>query len=468
MLSNLLSEAISQHKNGNLFKADEMYSAVLAVDPHHLQALCLRGSIAQQSGDFTKAITLFMKAKTVSPALPEIYLQLGICHSNIDELETANSFYRQASLLAPKQIEPMVNLANNLTRLRQFQEAYELYQRSLLLSPDSALIYYNIGTLFLKSMKPEDAQVWLTKSLELDEKNASAWNSLGVALTDLGQLDDALGAYNKAIRLDPQFEEPVFNSHAVLIDLERPNEATLALEKAANLAPLNLSYRFFLGMLHAYTGLSHSVNINLDLIDNEEQTIAEMTSWKYLKTLDVESATLVGTNTKTIDIAFKEANLNGLILEFGVYNGKSIRYIASLTDTAVHGFDSFEGIPENWNDEPMGSYSANGQLPAVPDNVILHQGWFDNTIPIFKKQNGGVIRFLNIDCDLYGSTKTIFDLLGPQIIPGTVIVFDEFIGYKSWKDDEFKAFQEAVLQYQWKYKLLTFSFATKQVAIKII
>ena len=466
--SSLLAEAITQHQSGNLAQADEIYSSILAMDQNHLQALCLSGALAQQSGNFTKAIALFMKAKQLSPALPAIYLQLGICHSNIGELETANGLYRQASLLAPQQTESMVNLANNLTKLHQFQEALELYKQALLITPDSALLHYNVGTLFLKSMKPEDAQVWLRKSIELDANNASAWNSLGVALTDLGKLDSALAAYNQAIDLDPQFEEPLFNSHTALIDLGRLSEAIVALEKVSQLAPANPTYRFFLGMLQTYAGDSHLGNSTLDTIANEKQTFAEMTSWDYLKTLDLQSATLVGSNTKTIDIAFKEAKLDGLVLEFGVYNGKSIRHIASLTDSKVHGFDSFEGIPENWNTEPSGSYSANGQLPTVPNNVILHQGWFDTTIPPFQKQNIEPIRFINIDCDLYSSTKTIFDLLGSQMISGTVIVFDELIGYQSWKDDEFKAFQEAVLKYGWQYQLLCFSFATKQVALKII
>jgi tetratricopeptide (TPR) repeat protein len=466
--SNLISEAINQHQSGNLAKANEIYSSVLAIDPNHLQALCLSGGLAQQAGDFTRAIALFMKAKQLSPAMPAIYLQLGICYSNIGELETANALYKQASLLAPNQIEPMVNLANNLTKLYQFQEALELYKQALLITPTSALLHYNIGTLFLKSMKPEDAQEWLRKSIELDANHASAWNSLGVALTELGQIELALSAYNKAIYLDPQFEEPLFNSHTVLIDLGRSSDAIIALEKVSKLAPANPTYRFFLGLLQTYTGDSHTGNSTLDSIANEEGAFAEIASWEYLKTLDLQSATLVGSGTKTIDIAFNEAKLNGLILEFGVYNGKSIRYIASLTDSKVHGFDSFEGIPENWNTEPSGSYSANGQLPTVPNNVTLHQGWFDQTIPLFKKQNTEPIRFINIDCDLYSSTKTIFALLGPQMVSGTVIVFDELIGYQSWKEDEFKAFQEAVLQYRWQYKLLCFSFATKQVAIKII
>ena len=194
---------------------------------------------------------------------------------------------------------------------------------------------------------------------------------------------------------------------------------------------------------------------------------AELESWAYLRAQS-QFGKLVGSNTKTIELALGQAKLDGLVLEFGVYNGKSIRNIAALVQGKVHGFDSFEGIPENWNDEPSGSYSAHGQLPEVPSNVTLHKGWFEITIPEFIKENRGPIRFMNIDCDLYGSTKTIFELLGPQIAQGTVIVFDEYIGYKSWKEDEFKAFQEAVAQYQWRYEILSFSFATKQVAVKIL
>jgi hypothetical protein len=77
------------------------------------------------------------------------------------------------------------------------------------------------------------------------------------------------------------------------------------------------------------------------------------------------------------------------------------------------------------------------------------------------------IRFMNVDCDLYSSTKVIFDFLWKQIIPGTVIVFDEYIGYPTWKEDEFRAFNEAVEKYGWQYDILCFSFVTKQVAVRI-
>ena len=465
--SSTLAKAIALHQQGELQKANALYSSILSQDPNHLQTLCLSGSIAQAEGDFSRAAQLFSQAHHLNPAHAVICLQLGICYSNLGELEIANKLYKQASSIDPNQIEPIVNLANNLTKQNQFQEAYALYKKALLLNPLSALVHYNIGSLFLKSMKPQEALSWFWQSLELEENNASAWNSLGVALTDTGAIEEALDAYQRAIACDPAFEEPLFNVHTVLLDLGNNEAAIEALKKVCDLDPENPAYSFFLGMLEEYLDKDSKQSPRLNALSNIQQIQPELESWAYVKTLH-RSALLLGTNTKTIEQALAQAKLEGLVLEFGVYNGKSIRNIASIVNTEVHGFDSFEGIPENWNDEPSGSYSANGELPVVPSNVTLHQGWFEDTLPKFIKENSGPIRFMNIDCDLYSSTKTIFDLLGLQVVPGTVIVFDEFIGYKSWKDDEFKAFQEAVDQYQWRYEILSFSFATKQVALKIL
>ena len=49
---------------------------------------------------------------------------------------------------------------------------------------------------------------------------------------------------------------------------------------------------------------------------------------------------------------------------------------------------------------------------------------------------------LRVDCDIYSSTRTIFSVLRPLIVPGTWIVFDGFIGYRGWQDHEYKALNE--------------------------
>jgi hypothetical protein len=48
-----------------------------------------------------------------------------------------------------------------------------------------------------------------------------------------------------------------------------------------------------------------------------------------------------------------------------------------------------------------------------------------------------------------------------------VIIFDEYIGNQHWREDEFKAFQEAVNANGWNYEYISFSFFTKQVVVLI-
>ena len=177
---------------------------------------------------------------------------------------------------------------------------------------------------------------------------------------------------------------------------------------------------------------------------------------------------MIGSSIQALQIGLDAALNDGLVLEFGVRFGTSIRQMAAIAAQTVHGFDSFEGIPETWNREPKGAYSTKGFIPTVPQNTALYKGWFDETLPKFLEEHDSPVRFINIDCDIYSSTKTVLQLLATRITPGTVIVFDEYLGNETWREDEFKAFQEAVRKFGWKYEYLCFSFMTKQVVVRIV
>lgn len=134
---------------------------------------------------------------------------------------------------------------------------------------------------------------------------------------------------------------------------------------------------------------------------------------------------------------------DGLILEFGVYTGGSVNKLAKLSPKrTIFGFDSFEGLPEDWSGHSVKSYFKINKLPKVRKNVTLLKGWFDDTLPEFVKKHDEKIALLHVDCDLYSSTKTIFDHLKNQITDGTIIIFDEYWNYPNWKEHEFKAFNE--------------------------
>jgi len=167
--------------------------------------------------------------------------------------------------------------------------------------------------------------------------------------------------------------------------------------------------------------------------------------------------------------ALEHARLQGLYLEFGVKKGETIRDIAAMTSNIVHGFDSFQGLPEDWAGTVLlkGRFNKRGKLPKVPANVLLHSGWFNESLPAFKNQHPDPIAYMHIDCDLYSSTRTIFEQLGDRIVPGTVIVFDEYFNYPNWQQHEYKAFQEFVRGHGMTYTYLGFLSYDSCVAVKI-
>jgi predicted O-methyltransferase YrrM len=171
---------------------------------------------------------------------------------------------------------------------------------------------------------------------------------------------------------------------------------------------------------------------------------------------------------EVIEYSLREIKVDGHYLEFGVFTGGTIRFMAKrIGSRIIHGFDSFEGLPESWHGFSLARevFSLKGRLPKVPANVRLHRGWFEHSLPPWLAENPGPVAFIHVDCDLYSSTKTIFDLLGDRMVPGTIILFDEYFNYPNWEQHEYKALQEFVKARSITYSYL--AFARQQVAIRI-
>ena len=171
---------------------------------------------------------------------------------------------------------------------------------------------------------------------------------------------------------------------------------------------------------------------------------------------------------------------NGLFLEFGVYKGQTINFISNQVKEQekikIFGFDSFEGLNEPWIYRDKGGFSdIEGKLPKVNKNVGLIKGYFSDSLPNFIKDYKDPISFLHIDSDLYSSAKTIFKHLKNNITAGTVIVFDEFFNYPGWRNGEFKAWNEFVIEENIKFEYIGFTYqktkhkkSGNQLAVKVI
>ena len=142
----------------------------------------------------------------------------------------------------------------------------------------------------------------------------------------------------------------------------------------------------------------------------------------------------------------------------------------------ITGFDTFTGIPQAWGDEPAGSYSTGGAVPNIEGKVSFHKGLFKDTIPAFleslksddEESNYQPLAFANVDCDLYSSTLDVLERMHPRIVPGTVLVFDEYLGHPTWRQDEFRAWRECCKRFGWQYRYLGFSLSTKQAVVQLV
>ncbi len=171
--------------------------------------------------------------------------------------------------------------------------------------------------------------------------------------------------------------------------------------------------------------------------------------------------------TELLDFAIAQCPKAGLICEFGVFKGKSINHLArKLSPRIVHGFDSFEGLPEHWRAGfEKGAFTT--AVPRVKGNVRLHKGLFENSLPEFVKSlpepNAAL---LHVDCDLYSSTRTIFQWLGETISAGTIVLFDEYFNYPGWKQHEWRALQEFCVATRRTYEYLAYNSRHEQVVIR--
>ncbi len=117
-----------------------------------------------------------------------------------------------------------------------------------------------------------------------------------------------------------------------------------------------------------------------------------------------------------------------LYLEFGVASGVSMRWWSQALknpEAVLHGFDSFEGLPEEGGPWRQGQFDMRGQVPVINDpRVKFFKGWFNQVLPTYSVCSHDVL-VVNLDADLYSSTIYVLRWLRPYLKQGTLVYFDE-------------------------------------------
>jgi len=205
-----------------------------------------------------------------------------------------------------------------------------------------------------------------------------------------------------------------------------------------------------------------------------DQRMAEMAdhiirSYK-IQTSDLSGATAARDRFHVLSLAADATgSIAGNALEFGVYKGITLKHIAKHIgpDRRITGFDTFEGLPEDWGDLlSKGTFATDKPMFEGYSNIDLEVGRIEETLPAYLKVNDHPISLVHIDCPYYEINVFILERVLQYLYSGSIIIFDEYYGYPSFEDHEFRAWSE--IREQFDLKVKAFAYSNRSAAFLIV
>jgi hypothetical protein len=168
----------------------------------------------------------------------------------------------------------------------------------------------------------------------------------------------------------------------------------------------------------------------------------------------------------TLRFALENSSPSGIALEFGVWSGSTLKIITEYFPGNTFGFDTFEGLPEDWREGFLKGAFKLDEIPVI-ENAHIIVGLFQDTLSEFIETLSEPISFIHLDADLYSSTKYVLNQLNDRINEGCVLLFDEFMNYPSFESHEYLAFIEWARDNSRTYRAICYTDTHEQMGFLI-
>ena len=346
----------------------------------------------------------------------------------------------------------------NLHSAGKFDKALSQASKLLLEFPNSPDLYNFIGVTNRHLGKLEEAINSLDKAIAVNPKYAQAYNNMGLALVDQGKLDKAKYAYKKAIEYKPNYPRAMWNLSGTADDI---NEAKSWLKKCLSYDPNYEEAKLTLCALEYYQGNKKSFN---SMMKSSLKMHPFMRSFSWAFGLS-KLPELFFHRWALFDRMIELSSKDRPFYEFGVWRGEAFKYLIKSFKKGF-GFDTFEGLPEDWDEFKAGSYTSDGIIPKISGGDFI-VGKFEDTLPDYFSTTRPKAALINFDADLYSSTICALNCASSVIDQRTILIFDEFLINPNWENDEFKALEDFCSRNNYEYEVLAISFFTKQVAVRL-
>ena len=351
----ILHQLIALYNKGQIRSVIQECEQLTKEFPQSFLLWNLLGAAFKAQSKLEEAIAAYNNALLIKPGFAEAHNNIGAAFQSQGKFEEASAAYNKALLINPDYAKAHYNLGVTLKELGRLEEAEASYRQAITVKPDYAKAHYNLGITLQELGRSKDAEASYRKAIALKPDYAKAHYNLGLVLQTLGNIDAAAAVFRDACNLDPASHMSLFYLHSTYYrDMNTDFDAAIkCLNEAVQIAPTDGLINFFLGMLLDYKGQEEKAEHYFSLVhENMSVNYAQFESWSWVKSTTSQYPLLFWQKYDGFDYAFDAAQLDGLILEFGVAQGASIRKLASMTDQVIHGFDSFQGLPESWSHLP--------------------------------------------------------------------------------------------------------------------
>lgn len=432
---------------------------VLSSNQQQVEKLSQQAQIHIRAGDFAAAAESFTTITEVIPDSVDAHANLAFTLHSMGRLAEAERSYRAALKLNRNQPD----LHNNLGLIQHAEgntkAAIASLRSAVKMKPDYAEAHSNLGLFLYEAGDLDNADKSLQRALSLQPELADAHNHLGNVRLDQGNVKAARQSYKRAAELQPNQGEGFWNLSGTAGELD---ESISWLEKCLSRDPQHEKARLMLPVLAAYQGDRTALD---DLLRSADESHPFVRSFAWVFSLP-KLPSLHFHRWALFDAVLKRCKDERPFYEFGVWRGASFHFLLQRLGKG-YGFDTFEGIPEDWDDKPEGSYSSEGNIPEMKGGEFI-AGKFEDTLPEFFNDERPKAALINLDADLYSSTLCALTHAFAVIDADTILVFDEFLMNQNWENDEYRALEDFCAEKKCSYEVIALSFFTKQVAVKLL
>jgi len=236
-LDKVFQKAQKFHQRGQLARAEQLYSNILATAPDYTKAYANISDVLVSQNKLDSAIDLLKKGIEIAPDNASIVSAMSGVLTKKGDLVNAMSYAQKTVELSPNQADGHYNLANLHLHSGQQEMALAEYQKAIELNPKLPQAHYNMGNLLYMKGDLSGAKTYFKSTIEHAPKLISAYVNLANILSEEGSYDASIPPLQKALSIDPNYPAANKKMGMVLHVTGNPDKAEAHLQKALKKTP---------------------------------------------------------------------------------------------------------------------------------------------------------------------------------------------------------------------------------------